>query len=179
MGGYGVFFGDQRDVAEFIPLGEDQTNNRGELRAALCSLQGHRTGRRTLICPDSLRVVNGVLGWAQRWRQHKWQNASGAVKHVDLWMQILDLVDQLGDTVKWLHVPSHIGIKGNGGRTTWRMWGSTAPHCSTSALAPETQPNTPAKSEPLSPALLWDIDICTPVQLNKRARITTPEFLIP
>ena len=24
------------------------------------------------------------------------------------------MVDQLGDIVKWLHVPSHIGIKGNG-----------------------------------------------------------------
>ena len=33
---------------------------------------------------------------------------------MDLWTQILDLVDQLGDTIKWLHVPSHIGIKGIG-----------------------------------------------------------------
>ena len=102
MGGCGVFFGDQCDVVAFIPLGEDQTNNRGELRTALCSLQGHRTGRSTLICPDSLLVVNGVLGWARRWGRHKWQNTSGAMKHVDLWTQILDLVDQLGDIVKWL-----------------------------------------------------------------------------
>ena len=48
----------------FGPLGEDQTNNRVELRAALCNLQGHRTGHHSLICPDSLLVVNGVLRWA-------------------------------------------------------------------------------------------------------------------
>ena len=29
VGGYGVFFGDARDVAEPLPPGEEQTNNRG------------------------------------------------------------------------------------------------------------------------------------------------------
>ena len=28
------------------------------------------------------------------------QNTSGAVEHVDLWVQILDLVEQFGDAVK-------------------------------------------------------------------------------
>ena len=70
VGGVGVQcvgFGDHRDMAEYIPVGEEQTNNRGELRAALRSLQGHRVGQRSLICLDSLLVVNGVFGWAQRW----------------------------------------------------------------------------------------------------------------
>ena len=35
VGGYGVFFGDLLDVAEFIPVHECQGNNRGELRAPL------------------------------------------------------------------------------------------------------------------------------------------------
>ena len=70
-------------------------------------------GHQSLICPDSLLVVNGVLGWAQRWRRHGWQNMSGAVAHVDVWTQILHLVEQLGDAIKWQHVRSHIGIKGN------------------------------------------------------------------
>ena len=60
--GYGVSFGDHRDVVEYIPLGEDQTNSRGEPQAALCSLQGHRAKHRSLICRNSLLVVNGVLG---------------------------------------------------------------------------------------------------------------------
>ena len=53
VGGYGVFFGDSRDVAEPLPMAEEQTNNRGELRATLAALQGHRPGTRSLICPDS------------------------------------------------------------------------------------------------------------------------------
>ena len=31
VGGYGVFFGDDRDTATYIPLSEEQTNIRGEL----------------------------------------------------------------------------------------------------------------------------------------------------
>ena len=68
MGRYSVFFGDHRDMAKYICLGEEQTNNRVEPRAALRSLYGHMGGHQSLIYPDSLLVVNGVLGWAQRWR---------------------------------------------------------------------------------------------------------------
>ena len=71
-----------------------------ELRAALCSLQRHQASHHSLICLDSLLVANGVLGSAQRWRRHKWHDSSGAVKHVDLWVQNLDLVEQFGDEVK-------------------------------------------------------------------------------
>ena len=44
---------------------------------------------------------------------------------------------------------------------------------------PATQPSTPAKSQPLSPTQLWDIEFCTPVQVTKRARVPTPESAIP
>ena len=44
-----------------------------------------------------------------------WCNTSSKVNHIDLWIQILDFTEQLGDEVKWIHVPSHIGIKGNAG----------------------------------------------------------------
>ena len=47
MGGYGVFFGDQRDTAEYIPLGEDQTNNRGEI-----------CGRPSVVCRGTGKGVN-------------------------------------------------------------------------------------------------------------------------
>ena len=193
------------------------------LRAALRSLQGHRAGQRSLICPDSLLVVNGVLGWAQRWRRHKWHNSAGKVKHVDLWIQILELVERWGEEVKWLHIPSHIGIKGNGradhladvgrrrspllfGRISRRphptekedaplpeetsIWGweeneysqsltpLTAPHeAAMPSTPPVTQSYTPVttpsgRPTPLSP--LWDIEVCTPVQIKKKQRQATP-----
>ena len=213
MGGYGVSFGDHRDTAEYTPVNEEQTNNRGELRAALRSLQGHIPGQRSLICPDSLLVVNGVLGWAQRWRRHKWHNTSGSVKHVDLWELILELTDRLRDEVKWLHVPSHIGIKGNGradhladvGRrrsplafghisicpppppdeepleqdeeSLW-VW-EEAEFSQPRSLEPAPwMPETPLPAlmrtltglHPTPPTPLWDIEICTPAQTQKKAR---------
>ena len=113
VGGYGVYFGDHRDVAEFLPVDELQTNIRGELRAALSALQGHVPGTRSLICPDCQLVVDGVLGLAQRWRRHKWRNTTGDVAHADLWAQILELTDRYGTEIKWIHIPSHIGIRGN------------------------------------------------------------------
>ena len=94
------FFGNDRDVAAYIPLHEDQTNSRGELRAALYALEGHRAGERTLICPDCLLVVKGVLGWAQRCRQHNWSNAKGPIwdlQHRDLWEEILKFTEKWGD----------------------------------------------------------------------------------
>ena len=100
---HNVALGDHRGTAEYIPVNEEQTNNRGEMRAALRSLQGHQIDHRSLICPDSMLVVNGLLGWAQSWRRHKWHNTSGPVKHVDLWTQILDLVEWLGDEIALPH----------------------------------------------------------------------------
>ena len=113
MGGYGVYFGAEHDVAKFISLIEEQTNIRGELRASLCALERHRRGGRTLICPDYLLIVNGVMGWVLRWHRHNWCNAQGPIKHRDLWEPILSITETLGEEVKWLHTPSHIGIPGN------------------------------------------------------------------
>ena len=113
VGGYGVYFGDHKDAVEFLPVDEPQTNIRGELRAALRALQGHILGTRSLICPDCQLVVDGVLGLAQRWRRHKWRNTTGEVAHADLCTQILELIDRYGTEIKWMHIPSHVGIRGN------------------------------------------------------------------
>ena len=76
-------------------------------------LPGNIPGTKSLICPDCQLVVDGVLGLAQRWRRHNWRNTSGDVAHADLWAQILELTEHHGTEVKWMHVPSHIGIRGN------------------------------------------------------------------
>ena len=89
VGGHGVFFGDERDLAEPLAPDEEQTNNRRELRAALVALQRHVRGTMSLICPDSTYVVDGMLGRAHKWRSHKWQTQSGPAQHVDLWAQVL------------------------------------------------------------------------------------------
>ena len=67
-----------------------------------------------LVCPDCLLIVNGMPGWAQKWRRHGWATAKGAVQHKDLWeWLLLCLTGSLGTHVTWLHTPSHIRIPGN------------------------------------------------------------------
>ena len=97
-------------MAEPLPRDEEQTNSRGELKVAL---QQHVRGTMSLICPDSTYVVDGMLGQAHKWRRHKWQTQSGPAQHVDLRAQVLQLLDAIGPEVQWLHIPSHIGIRGN------------------------------------------------------------------
>ena len=64
VGGYGVYFGDARDTATQIPREERQTNNRGELRAALHAVQHRNKSKQTLMYSDSLLVVQGITGKA-------------------------------------------------------------------------------------------------------------------
>ena len=113
VGGYGVFFGDPKEVAEPIPVDKEQINNRGELHATLAALQGHRPRSQSLMFPDSTYMVDGVIGRAQKWRRHGWQTTPGPVRHVDLWTQVLDILEKIGLEAQWLHIPSHIGIRGN------------------------------------------------------------------
>ena len=72
VGGYGVYFVDNRDTATYIPLDEEQTNIRGELRASLQALEGTKPDAHMLVSLNCLLIVNGRLGWAQKWRRHGW-----------------------------------------------------------------------------------------------------------
>ena len=106
MRGYGVCFGDSRDMATYVPLDEEQTNIRGELRASLCALEGHKQGEHTLVCPDCLLIVNGMLGRAQKWRRHSWTTAKGLVQHrlkvrhrLEPWLKTSACVWSAGDCV--------------------------------------------------------------------------------
>ena len=69
--------------------------------------------KQTLIYSDSLLVVQGITGKAQKWRHHDWQGSAGPVGHVDLWTQLLHETESQGTSIQWLHVPSHIGVDGN------------------------------------------------------------------
>ena len=55
----------------------------------------------------------GAAGKASKWRRHDWQGSRGPVGHVDLSEQLLKEIEQAGAAVRWLHVPSHVGIVGN------------------------------------------------------------------
>ena len=99
--GYGVYFGDARDIATHVPHEERQTNKRGELRAALHAVQHRNKSKQTLICSDSLLVVQGITGKAQKWRRHDWQGSAGPSGNVDLWTQLLHETESQGTAIQW------------------------------------------------------------------------------
>ena len=68
--GFGVLFGDHRDTAQYIPIDQKQTNNRGGLPAAIHAIRHRAPHKRTLICSHSKLVVMGATGKASKWRRH-------------------------------------------------------------------------------------------------------------
>ena len=103
VAGFGAYFGSSLDFSDFVPIREEPSNNRAELRGLLkCLLL-------VLIQDDHLcwafaiaskYVVDGATGGAARWREANWVTSSGKLaSHVDLWLEVLPLLDSLGHGV--------------------------------------------------------------------------------
>ena len=59
---------------------------------------------------DSAYVFSGLQGTPLRWRANGWVTVHGPVTNVDLWIELMDLIDRSVALVEWIKVPSHIGI---------------------------------------------------------------------
>ena len=61
---------------------------------------------------DSQYVRNGIEKWLDGWKKKGWKTASGsAVKNVDLWQALDDLIQK--HDIEWEWVKGHAGIEGN------------------------------------------------------------------
>ena len=122
-GGYGavLVFPDGRieEVSGFSP---STTNNRMELTAVIEGLrrlreraeEDLRSGRlRVRLFLDSAYVANALKNrWPWEWRSQGYRTKSGSpVKNVDLWEQLLELLEGIPWEVA--HVPGHTGVWGN------------------------------------------------------------------
>jgi len=109
-GGYGVvqiYQGDRQELSGGYRL---TTNNRMELMGcivALRELQPRDTA--VTLYSDSSYVVNGISkGWAKNWRKNGWiKSDKQPAINPDLWAELLDLVEGLDITFKW--VKGHAG----------------------------------------------------------------------
>ena len=91
-----------------------QTNNRAELQAVITVLQHFKSDDiKLVVVTDSQYVYDGLKGSAFRWREAGSVGPSGPDCNVDLWMELLELVDTVSPTLRWLRVPSHTDIPGN------------------------------------------------------------------
>lgn len=83
------------------------TNNRMELMAAIKALEALRRRCTVVLYTDSQYVRKGITQWLPGWKRKNWRRKGGAVKNVDLWMQ-LDELAQAHD-VEWKWVRGHTG----------------------------------------------------------------------
>lgn len=109
-GGYGivqVYNGARKERSGGYKM---TTNNRMELKGCIVALREleHRDKLVTLYS-DSSYVVNGIVkGWAKNWRKKGWiKSDKKPTINPDLWAELLDLVEDLNITFKW--VKGHAG----------------------------------------------------------------------
>lgn len=111
-GGWGVFmlWGDR--TKEMCGGEVSTTNNRMELTAVIEALRAIKRPVPMTIFLDSQYVRNGIEKWMDGWKKKGWRTASGsAVKNVDLWQALDDLIAR--HDIEWEWVKGHAGIEGN------------------------------------------------------------------
>ena len=99
-GGYGVVLvcGNlRREMSEGFAL---TTNNRMELLAVICGLRAIKwTGAQVHVVSDSSYVVNAInKGWIRSWQQRGFAK----VKNVDLWLQLIPLLNMHSVVFHWI-----------------------------------------------------------------------------
>ena len=98
-------------------IGDKQTNNRGELSAAIVAISQAISCNLTSIAvtTDSKYVKNGITEWIKEWKLNEWKTTKRKgdrdVLNKDLWLILDYLREQL--TVEWRWVEGHKDSEGN------------------------------------------------------------------
>ena len=85
--------------------GEKQTtNNRMELLAIISALKALNEPCKVFIHSDSKYVIDAVVqGWAKKWKANGWmRNKKDRALNVDLWEQLLELLDKHEVEFEWI-----------------------------------------------------------------------------
>ena len=89
-------------------------NNATELVAALTGVRLFNTVLiKVCIVTDSEYVYLGATGKAFKWRSQGWVGSKGPLSDVSLWVDLLELIDEMGPMAQWLWALSHVGLEGS------------------------------------------------------------------
>lgn len=105
----------------------DTTNNRMALRSAIEPLTALRRPCRIVFVSDSQYLVKGINEWRHGWARAGWKRKTGAIKNLDLWQNLHEILDRHELKAQW--VRGHEGHPEN----------EYADHLATSAAAAQTQ----------------------------------------
>ncbi len=107
IGGWGCILEYKNNKKEFSGYEENTTNNRMELMAVIKGLQALKEPCNVNVYSDSAYVVNAFKEkWLESWQLNNWRTSNKkAVKNVDLWQALLDLMQI--HKITWNKVKGH------------------------------------------------------------------------
>ena len=104
LGGYAgiLMYGDYK--REYSGSEAETTNNRMEVLAVIEGLKRLKYPCKVDVYSDSAYTVNAFLnGWIYTWKKSGWKKADNkAVLNVDLWEELLPLLEKNKVTFKWV-----------------------------------------------------------------------------
>ena len=108
-GGWGAILRWKDQEKELSGGDAETTNNRMELTAVIEALKALKTSCVISLYTDSKYVMDGVNQWLPNWKKNNWRTANkkSAVKNIDLWQQLDDLLPQ--HEILWNWVKGHNG----------------------------------------------------------------------
>jgi ribonuclease HI len=111
-GGWGAYLRSGDHEKDIFGGDSQTTNNRMELIAVIEALKTLKNRSRIRLFIDSQYVKNGINIWISNWKKNGWRTSNKkAVKNVDLWMQLDELVPN--HEIEWIWVKGHAGNFGN------------------------------------------------------------------
>ena len=114
IAGYGCHEPGLWEEVNHLPVNKKRTINRAELMAVIVAVKRTHTHRHTFAVANvSSYVYGGLQGSAIKWRAQPWVTNKGPVLNVDLWIELLELLDSASASYEWIKVPSHVQLEGN------------------------------------------------------------------
>lgn len=113
-GGWGALLKSASTTKELFGGERLTTNNRMELTAVIEALAALKRPCHVTLHVDSQYVLKGMTEWITGWKARGWKTATKqAVKNVDLWQRLDQLVNTAGHKIDWRWVRGHTGDPGN------------------------------------------------------------------
>lgn len=109
IGGWGAILRYKETEKELSGGELETTNNRMELTAVIMALSALNKSCNISLYTDSQYVMKGITEWLDNWKKNGWKtsNKKQAVKNVDLWQQLDELVQK--HEIRWIWVKGHNG----------------------------------------------------------------------
>ena len=109
IGGWGAILRYKTQEKELSGSELETTNNRMELTAVIMALSALNKSCNISLYTDSQYVMKGITEWLDNWKKNGWKtsNKKQAVKNVDLWQQLDELVQK--HEIRWIWVKGHNG----------------------------------------------------------------------